>query len=1195
MIGVAPLDSTAMTIKTMHSWGRPAWVAALPALLCGLRIGLADMIVGTGGDVLVGRIVEETPTELKLLIGDASGRRKATVSQEEVAILYQGFDELTEIDACTEPDKLTAWTESYYYGGLDITAKRCLKRALALKASIGDAPMAGPLRGTDEKTKQAADLALFWNQVVIEQRKATLQKRDAPGHLALAKWARTAGLTDKAGYYLRRAWSLDRGLREIPQLAEKWAVALEHWAQIDLSPVLDGPIITSSIRDEGSLVKAEQDMVFVTLPVRYDPEDRGSGAGVEHEGVQQLWKNSIRGRDAKGFYGVRHLSAVGGKLRLEGMELEPIYERLELKPGEGARRLVELRNQYAPRVEPPVASGETRPPRTARRPRPRVESIKDRATGWAAIILEVPRSSRELEIEWSDGARELLDLDFVRQSPEVSPQKMRASGKREKQSDDFMGVENDEQGWASSPPIKKTIQYLSGPSPAIAALAIERLSRIRQALAKTSGEDAEEALEAWAWAVDEAVLEAARRTEERVRLAAWRYFCTRLESDPGEFIASSTLDLLSAAEPELQAEWVRIIGSGLRLGDWSFQWTQSGGRLTAPGDAAPGPRLDSASPGQQVVVSQSSAAAMLEAILRSENNYVCADALNLLLQMGPAATDWTFLEQASPVAQRRALSSVEDLPDKTTAARIVQALMMSARPEIAHDVAVAAQAIGLRVMNAESAILSQWWSLHPPERKPAFLTILQGLDLGESVYSKSFRDIIAESISAGGLLRAEAWKLLIEQLEYRRANTGEADWQGGDLVRQAAPGLGPFPMMIAPQASDPLVEGVIDAARRGAGTIRVRALAAILAAGYGGAAADCLLNERISDADRGSILRRLFVLRRHRSSLAMWALLGRLLQKPCAANCPAILEQLTRLAAEMREDEQWRIRAALKSTVHFGELDELVDSLTPPASGAVVRWLHVLGHMTPQDQQRLAAAEGRDQRLECLERINMRNGQRLDGRYGVFAIVAHVERLPVQPGSEDHPPADRPRWGIPRRVTVELPPLELKTSEVSDAYIVTWNGAELGKGQVLEQRLPLRAANAYFPVLVTAQDWWALAGFESPGETAIPRADGKREEPSAGLSEPLRLPHRATLENAGPGTMTLEVAGYLRAALAQKRIFGNEDVTAIMPESCKITLRYATFGCFSGCGTQGSPGDGASDSAASRRFLNVMLVMERLD
>ena len=76
--------------------------------------------------------------------------------------------------------------------------------------------------------------------------------------------------------------------------------------------------------------------------------------------------------------------------------------------------------------------------------------------------------------------------------------------------------------------------------------------------------------------------------------------------------------------------------------------------------------------------------------------------------------------------------------------------------------------------------------------------------------------------------------------------------------------------------------------------------------------------------------------------------------------------------------------------------------------------------------------------------------------------------------------------------------------------------------------------------------------------------------------------------------MTLDLTAYLRAGLAESGLFAAEDISEFVPESYKMTLRYAVFGSYYGVAVT-RPLPRELPAPGRRHLINVMLVLERME
>lgn len=1219
-----------MMRKARHPLSPRSWVChacAGIAIITAARAS-ADIIQTIQDEEIVGRVTQGADGMLTVISGDASGRKERRLAPSEVKQRWQAADELERIEATKEVARLARWTAAYYRAGYETLAKRCMRRAMTLDKAFADAPVT---TRTDPAlfggARPGKDFSRFWNLVILDEMDDRLAPGDIGELLKIAAWANRAGLKQEAAYYLRKAWSDDRSAPEIVDLAAKWGVKLEGWLSIDLTPAMDASLFSDFVRDEGTNVQPDPGRVFFNLPVRFDPDL----AGEKRRENPSLTRNTLKRKDAREFYGLRSLTMRDGRVRIDGHEVQPVVERITLLPGEGARRMAELRNQLGPRsAEVRAQDDKQRPPRAARQTRLRGPPINERATGWVAFIFELPADAVEFKVAWPEGGEETLDLGFIRTAALISPDEIKRSV-----SGAIKGGEPPGWPWSSASAIVSTLATIQSSSPAMAALAIERLRRIRIELGWRIGPETQADLDAWSEAVDESVLRSAMRSEEQVRLAAFRYFCDY----PPQYeapVSTHAMELLARAEPDLQFAWVRMIDCGLRRDPCTYWWRQgaptrtradaeadsSGAKDHGSGGFPPAP-LKSSAPSTDVAPVQRRTARLLEALLQSEDAIVCSEALDILLSLPESATDWKFMRLASAPAQGYALSRIRDIRSESSVSQLLQALMLSARPEIAQDVAREARILGLRAKDTDASILTQWADLDSDERRAAFLKVLSGVALGELVYSKRFSRMVDEALHSEESVREAAWRFLLAQLRLRRENTAAEAFAPPS---RGSPGRGPFPVMIDPASHDALLDGVLDAARRGTSPVRLDALRALLELGYADEAARCIIDatgdsqasDLSSAADASATCPDPMLLiddpTVNRSD-AMLAFLGRFLAPGAEKHAPAIIAYLNTLAAETPPSEHWRIRAALKCGVNIDDLDALGKALPPPASLGVERWLSKLCHMTDQDRQRLTTAATRAERADRLAQINLRRGRLVDGLYGGLVVLAVTSRAERSPDAAAGGPT---QWNLSRRVTLPLPPIELRATEKDDGqvYVIcqgcivgrafTLAGSDgepvpddnvVGSGRVMEQVLPIRSPRAYFPVLTASPAWWDVAGVKPFDGGAPPSPEGE-------VIGPLRLPNHKVLKAPTPGTITLDAAPLLRDAIRKAGLLPNEDLEELVPSPFLVTLRYRLFGLFSGCGTDVLPGYYPPDDknlsrvktyAGQWHIMNMMLVMEKLD
>ncbi|MBN2559878.1 MAG: hypothetical protein JXQ75_02985 [Phycisphaerae bacterium] len=1213
-----------------------AWIAAIALSVGVVGFCSADMVVLAGGKVHVGLIKSDEAGVVLLATGDESGSDTLEIPRSEIIGSCRGIEEAERIRECKDPASLERWAAGYFHTGLEDFAGQCLLRALELDASIGVEP----------RKKGAESFRLFWNRTVFRRRAAGLSTQDAPGLLEAARWAREAGLVEDARYYLRLASHADWESTEIPALAADWGLGLESWIRLDLTPVLESPLLTEVIQDEGIPVAPRPDMVFLTLPLRYD----------WGEDMKPLTKNSLRGRDMRGFYGMRVLRTQGDRPRLVQSELttEPLFERLEFKvdrDAAGAGRKSPRRSEDGLSAQQPktpqkkpladaVGAGPfeilAKNTQGARRfegeavvrDPPKVRTWSLSPTGWLAVVVEIPKSAKRITYEWPDGREEEVDLDFLRRVRD--PLSELAQRPEDLEADPATLPEVDPA--ALPPAISAFRAKLTERSAAMASLAVARFARFNDEIGV-------QAAPAWLSKLDDAVIVAGARREQDVRSAAWSYFASR-PSVPEEALA-----FLGRQDARVQREWIALIESVVTEGE----------RITERTHDEPSTHDQPLSDVNMTVATE-----LLGGILRSNDRSVCDATLDALMRL-KAHVDWGLAEHASETSRSLALSRLESLTDEVSARRLLRAVMKDVRPVTAADIAIHARRLDLRVVSPDDVLLTQWSSMVSPAERVGLLTVLEAVSLGDVVYSERFATIVEEATADGAdaSVREAAFRVLVEQAWRRVMPTiGPGQRASGDGSEGSGPrialrglrnsGLAPdgsggqagdgsdaqgspsssssarghFPVLVSVNARDPLINGLARAAKVGERRTRIEALAALLLMGYAEIAADSLVEGAANEEERDALLEGLVglddaVVR----SDGLPAMLGRLLRRDHLSIADFILSHLRTaavdagLAAGLSRRDRWRLFAAVKAGVDFGELSRLKADLRPLRWGTLRSLLHNLCHMTGQDRERFdALVTGSGDVRQCvrrLELINSRRGYRVDGQYGALAILETVvsEGWPTRPAEETPAHWDSEahyRWSAPQRVTVVLHPLRLKTGDGGDVngglregnepYQVRWREQVIGRGTV-ERSKRIQRPSSFSPRLENAEEgmlgrngWgWPDPIDSGSGHAAV---------------GPVVMRDRAVSLGPAPGKMVLDtnLREYLLEALRKQQTFGDEDLEGLVPEPYVITLRYAAFGSFYGVGHRRPlPTEHASDAGyqsprvGQRHLLNVMLVLERID
>jgi hypothetical protein len=1063
------------------------WLAVSVVLSAAHVEVAADMIVLTSGKVRVGHIASEEGGKVRLKTGSPSGPRDLELSHEKIERVFRGLEEAEQIRSCKDPSRLSRWAAGYFHATLLTTATRCLHRALELDPAIGKTP----------KRRGADAFCRFWNREVLARRAAAASKPSPRRLLKCAKWAHEARLEEEESYYLRQAWAAEPASTEIPLLAEQWGVYLESWVKVDLRAALRAPLVTRKIDDDDTPVPAAPGRAFLTLPLRYDRD-----AGPKTFST----KGFVRGRDVRWVYGLRAVRSRSSDPPAGAFASGPIYERIELKARSEERRRLAVRNILGPRQDD---GKKLHQPRLVSRWTPQP------ASGWIALVVEIPESLRTVSFEWAEGGKEELDIAFIKSVREVVPDNV----------------------WKdpSSPFISAIVRKVQDESGAVAALAIGRLDQLKQQMGVSVPN-------AWARALDGRIVEAVDRPESEVQAAARSYVLSYRS------LPTATISHIAAASPRVQLRWVRMIRS----------------------------HLADAKDANVPVATQ-----VLGAVLRSDDPAACNAAIDVLVGI-KQAVDWSLTRGSSEVAQLAALSRLELISSAASAKRLLGVLMTEVSPSTADRIAAHAEKLNLHLFSPDHQLLLQWPTADSQEKKVALLTVLQGVELGDVVYSKPFADLIDSAIQEDedSPVFAEASKLIVRLAAAERAST-----IGGPTLF-----TGDFPTVFSHDARGPLVRGLATAAARGTPSSRAEAMASLLLAGYADEARRALGPAAERQAETRDLLAALAAREDTSRCYGLAAMMGRLLTPDRSVWSPLVLTHLNKLAAETETQHRWQLYASIKAGVRFDKLLELSSALEPPVSTAALRWLHELGHLTPQDRQRLAATGDHGEKIARLSHVDFRRGLLADGRYGVLAIIESTV-LEVQGGGQDDGTGTtRERWSAPRRETFILPALRIETSDKDDSYKVLWGIRLLGSGSVKREDRPIRSPESYCPALCMPPDEWLGHGGWG---WARPWAEGQPEYRAVG---PAVLPARSVLSRATPDTMTLEISRYLRAGLSEgpSPVLDAKAAEAFIPDEYKITLRYAAFGSFYGVGPR-TPLPRVEGTIGRRHLLNVMLVLERME
>lgn len=1004
--------------------------------------------------------------------GEDRGRGAASPSDSSAAESLDAGD-LLEISASGSAGELIAWSADHFHGGRLSHAIACIRRARFLDPKR----FAGPRKDADPEFRR------FQNTVVLRSLRAESDSADAAVLLRLARRARRADLNKEATRLLRRAWRLDPGWPEIESAADAWGVRPGAVVRMDLTPALRDSLLLNGVMDEGWQVTAGADDQFLLIPLRYDAATIG----------QPLSKSLVRGKARRWVYGVRPLRIRAGKPILDWLPREPVYERVEVRSDPDKGLQLVAKNTSGPRM----AQGRDPPERIGPRER------RLAATGWAGLLIEVPRRLKRLTLVLADDSTHTLDLELLRQTS-FPP----GAGRSD----------------PASPWVSKLLAVIepkldneaagAAPYSASASLGIGLLASIRDApgMPPTA---------AWSARVEPPVIRAAAREEFGVGPAAWRYFSA------GASLSPAARDAFAGLRADAQLAWLRI--------------------------------LKDHSPERSVI-----AVAVAGAILRGSEPVACDEAISYLVG-GGASVDWGILSAASRTARWTALSRLDVLADDVTASAMLGGLIQAGDHSLAEPMAYHATRLAVGLLDPEHPILRRWSGLTTDAAKVGLLRMLSAVSLRHVIHDRRIAALVRREIAptSSPAVREAAHAFIVAQAE--RVPMPD---------RHAAVGL-----LVPRIGGDAYLETLASACLAGRRNTRRAALTCMLRDGYAEEAARRLWS--VADrARRERFLTDAMLLDEPATSDGMLAFLGLMLRPGAADSAIVAVDRLRRAAARTAPDDHWRMLAAVRTGVDFSALCELSVELQPPASGAVLRWLNNLAHMTRQERQRFSAARTVIARRDLLGSIDLRRGRLVDGRYRALAIVETVSAVAAGAG--------RTVWSPPRRRTVELPPVTLRLAAENDTFTVKRAGTVIGSGMALDAPQPARSLEYYYGVMETLSGRPFVGGRISVDTTtATPNADSPR------TIGPVALRSATVLDKPVPGTMTLDVGRLLKSAVGAVDDKSVAIPAEIIPARYRLTLRYARFGAY--CGTGSRRAMPPNPDAGDVYFLNVKLLLERLD
>ncbi len=580
---------------------------------------------------------------------------------------------------------------------------------------------------------------------------------------------------------------------------------------------------------------------------------------------------------------------------------------------------------------------------------------------------------------------------------------------------------------------------------------------------------------------------------------------------------------------------------------------------------------------------------------------------------------WELLRGLSSRAQLLVLGRLDSGMENILAMRWIDVLLRDGKPSLAGQIARRARKFSVRIGRPDHPLLLRWRTQESDDQKRALATALAAADMTDVVYSAAFAELFEEATArrTDASLRRAAFELLLRQAERRFGLHGfpaETENGGRGVSGRRTAGLrGCFPLRLGKGASDPLVEGLVRAAREDIDPQRFDALALLLAAGFVDEA-EAVIREAKTAEDRNAALKRLMEHGHAADTYGLMAMLGGLIDKEDASSSRLILRYLDETAEKLPPSESWQLLASLRAGVRLDQLCELSFALGPTESPIASRWLCELGHMSRQDRQRLAAPGNAEDRMERLQRIDSRRACLVDGRYGVLVIVEvlvseeqqHLEDRPIagddegdsEEGADQRPAAKRCyRWQAPRRVTASLPSVLIASSDSDDSFKVMWGDRQIGEGVIVRDPRANRGPAELRPLLVSAGE--ALLGRGGWGWTVEGPLEQK-ETFRARLDQALG-PALLCAAETGADTpperrvMVLSVGQYLRSGLreAMGKIETKADPNKWVPQKLQLVLEYGAFGSYHGTGTR-SPVPLAR-SAGKWHLHNVAMVLERID
>lgn len=1055
-------------------------VASIP-----LQPANAEIVRLKDGTSFAGRVVEESPTSIRLKSGTADGPKELTFATDDVVAVRRTMDEVAEINSCIEPTVLRRWCEGYFHSDMAILAVQCVERLVVLDAGL-------KARICDTGS---AEYQIFWNRLIFRQRFNSPESSTGAGLLGLAKWADAAGLKADARETLRRAAFADPTLAEVRQLAELWKVSLASWIRVDLTPAIEMSLFMSRIVDQGAEVEAQAGREFFLLPLHYETD----------VAARVLSRLILPKRDRSAYYGVYSFHRQPTAAVLQSWAESIVFERMELKSTAGGEVQVVWKNNLLPRVR----DGEKWKQEAARS-----RSESERPAGWAVLVLEPELGQREIVLEWGDGSVDVIDLAFIRSIREI-----RTRGGR---------IEPD------TPELVQALRHLGGRSAAMVELSVETLGMVRaQVTADRIGN--------WARTVDPVVIALVNRGDYRIDRAVWRYIASRRE------VPMAAMAQLQSLPHELKLKWIELIGEH----------------------------------GADQAASDSTLIKSLLMSMCSNGSIEECEASLVTMRQLRMKVDWAEFSRISQNAQMAALRQLGGMRGEDAATALLT-IMKHVQQSSAAEVARHVRSLGLELSDPRDPLLLKWRDLKSNSDRISLLTVLQPAALNDLVFSRTFAEIVKAGIEAmpnqRGLRRA-IFDLVIEQ--------GERFVSGVRLLENEH---GVFPLNVRLRMDDPMIAGLVEAARSGSMSQRINAASILVRAGYPAIAADAVSGSNTKPEDTKAIIAAL--LDRPATALCdgMLGLCGHLLRPESVQFVEPLLGWLSRRSAETPVAEHWRLIAAMKTGVDFQSLAELVSVMRPTQAIAAQRILFEAGHFTAQDRQVFVAAKNAAARQATLAELDLRRAQLVDGNYGVVIVAEVIEAADYSIHSPiEDVELSAIRWRAPHRVTLYGPPVRLASSDIGSDYQVYWENGEIGRGRSRSRLRPVRRPEGSIPALADpSADLLGVKGWGWPGPTGLA---GFEVQSAVG---PVVLPStRPVLDEPGEDFATLELTNYAAALLPGSGLLSAEDWGRLSATPLRVTVRYAAFASYVGLIPMREPP--LNPAPGQRHLLGMLVMLERID